>query len=117
MDIEYINRPTDHHRSTTRYSQLPNNEDISRSNIDIDRESPRERWNYGLGFSKPVGQAPKKYTNHVSVSYDQYIMPHEIYKLPNDHVVKKYLEADFNPPIITPEDSKFSSDPKSIKGR
>jgi len=117
MDIEYSNRPNEHHRSTTRYSQLPNNEDISRSNIDISRGSARDRWNYGIGFAKPLGNLPKKYTNYLSVSYSQYIMPNDVYMLPTENIVNTYLENDFNPSSITPEDSKLSIDPKSVDSR
>jgi hypothetical protein len=40
-------------------------------------------------------------------------MPNDIYKLPTQATVKKYLENEFNPSIITPENAKLSIDPRS----
>lgn len=117
MDTEYTNRSNEHHRATTRYSQLPNNDAISFSNIDIDRGSSHDRWNYGIGFAKPNGLAPKKYSNYIITDTSQYIMPNDIYKLPTQATVKKYLENEFNPSIITPENAKLSIDPRSDTSR
>lgn len=117
MDVEYTNRSNEHYRTTMRYSQLPNNQDISLSNIDIDRGSAHDRWNYGIGFAKPIGRAPKKYTNYIIVDNSQYIMPNDIYNLPTQNTVKKYLENEFNPSVITPETAKLTIDPKSVNSR
>ena len=111
MEIEYNNRPNE--RMKTRYSQLPNNKDISRSNVDIDRGLAGDRWNYGIGFAKPLGNAPQKYSNALISDNTQYIMPNYVYKLPTENIVKRYNETDFNPEITTPEDAKLTIDPKN----
>ena len=114
MEIEFNNRPD--YRLTTRYSRLPNNKNISMSNADIDRGLAGDRWNYGIGFAKPLGNAPAQYTN-IAIDYTQYLMPNAVYKLPTANTVKIYRENEFNPPIATPEEAKLYQGPQTLNNR
>lgn len=114
--VEYTNRIPYHHRSTTQYSQLNNNQELSFSNVDLDRGGAKYRWNYGTGFSKPNGNAPIPYSNYIKTDDSHYNMPREIYDLPTYTVVNKRVEKSFDNPI-TPETTKLTVDPESTRGR
>lgn len=112
MDIEYNNRPD--YRNTVRYSTLPNNQNISMSNVDLDRGMAGDRWNYGIGFSKPLGYVTAPYSNRLAVDNTQYIMSNCVYNRPRDLILKMYKE---DPQLATPEQAKLNQGEQTINNR
>lgn len=104
-------------RRDNRYCKLPappNMTPISPSNFPKAYDA---LWNYGTGRAYPIGFPPLNERTGCILSDKRYKMSNEVYLKPVGTTVVNYLESEFDPPLITPEQAKLMQGSQTIGNR
>jgi hypothetical protein len=104
-------------RRENRYCNLPapsNMIPISDSNCPNAYDS---LWTYGTGHAYPIGFPPLNKRTGCILNNKRYVIPKSVYLMPVGTTTANYLESEFDPPLVTPEQAKLIQGSQTLGNR
>ena len=74
-------------------------------------------WTYGTGHAYPIGFPPLDKRTGCILNNKRYVIPNDVYLMPVGTTTVNYLESEFDPPLVTPEQAKLIQGPQTLGNR